>query len=124
MKFDYSVFNDIIGENICNTTLENFYALNPDGSVYEVTAEDGTVSRGWTSYTPGMWVDKDGNPVFSHSFWQLHAYAETQDQYYDIPVPGALIIGQAPGVPVAGEVVVAKAMLCDIPWTVTFKYVE
>ena len=124
VKFDYSVFNDIIGMDICNTTLENFYALNPDGSVYEVTAEDGTVSRGWTSYTPGMWVDKDGNPVFSHSFWQLHAYAETQGTYYDIPVPGALIIGQAPGVPVAGEVVVAKAMLCDIPWTVTFKYVE
>ena len=124
VKFDYSVFNDIIGMDICNTTLENFYALNPDGSVYEVTAEDGTVSRGWTSYIPGMWVDKDGNPVFSHSFWQLHAYAETQGTYYDIPVPGALIIGQAPGVPVAGEVVVAKAMLCDIPWTVTFKYVE
>lgn len=124
VKFDYSVFNDIIGMDICNTTLENFYALNPDGSVYEVTAEDGTVSRGWTSYTPGMWVDKDGNPVFSHSFWQLHAYAETQDTYYDIPVPGALIIGQCPTVPVAGEVVVAKAMLCDIPWTVTFKYVE
>ena len=124
VKFDYSVFNDIIGMDICNTTLENFYALNPDGSIYEVTAEDGTVSRGWTSYAPGMWVDKDGTPVFSHSFWQLHAYADTQDQYYDIPVPGAFIVGQCPTVPVAGDVVVAKAMLTDIPWTVTFKYVE
>ena len=124
VKFDYSVFNDIIGMDICNTTLENFYALNPDGTTYVVVGEDGSESRGWTSYKPGMWVDKDGNPVFSHSFWQLHAYADTQGQYYDIAVPGALIIGQNPGVPVAGDVVVAKAMLCDIPWTVTFKYVE
>lgn len=129
VKFDYSVFNDIIGEDICNTTLENFYPLNPDGTPVVTVAEDGTESRAWNSYAPGEWISLEGLPanwgdIANHSFWQLHAYADTQGQYYDIAVPGALIIGQCPGVPVAGDVAVSKAMINNIPWTVTFKYVE
>lgn len=129
VKFDYSVFNDIIGEDICNTTLENFYPLNPDGTPVIKVAEDGTESKVWNSYAPGEWISLEGMPanwgdIPNHSFWQLHAYADTQGQYYDIKVPGALIIGQCPGVPVAGDVAVSKAVIKDIPWTVTFKYVE
>ena len=129
VKFDYSVFNDIIGEDICNTTIENFYPLNPDGTPVVTVAEDGTESKSWNSYAPGEWISIDGLPanwgdIANHSFWQLHAYADTQGQYYDIAVPGALIIGQCPGVPVAGDVAVSKAMINNIPWTVTFKYVE
>ena len=119
VKFDYSVFNDIIGEDICGTTLANFYPVLPDGTQLEA----------WNSYAPGEWISIEGlaanwGDIANHSFWQLHAYAETQGQYYDIAVPGALIIGQCPGVPVAGDVAVSKAVINNIPWTVTFKYVE
>ena len=83
--------------------LEFFYPLNADG----------TPSGAWTTYTPGEWVDADGNATgwsTGHMYWW---YNFGDYKYEDHFTEGLFLVGTNPGNATAGETVVSKAQMGD-----------
>ena len=83
--------------------LSYFYPLNADG----------TPSGSWTTYTPGEWVDADGNATgwsTGHLYWW---YNFGDCKYEGHFTEGLFLVGTNPDNAVAGETVVSKAQLGD-----------
>ncbi len=94
--------------------LTYFYPLNADG----------TPSGEWTTYTPGEWVDADGNATSwstGHMYWWYNFGDYKYEGHF---TEGLFLVGTNPGNVVAGETVVSKAQLGDKLLTVTVHFFE
>jgi hypothetical protein len=92
--------------------LTYFYPLNADG----------TPSGSWTTYTPGEWVDADGNATgwsTGHMYWWYNFGDYKYEGHF---TEGLFLVGTNPGNAQAGETVVSKAQLGDKILTVTVKF--
>lgn len=111
---DESYVNQLIGKEVGETTIADFYPVEPDGSKSQ-----------WTSYTPGQWYAADGSASDWQAgvvFWQYQVYAH-KGQHYDYDIPGMILIGVSPtnarSSKYVGKTMVSRAKLCGYDWVVS-----
>lgn len=124
--WDLASINDFLGFSIIgDTTEDNFYGVNPDGS-----------NAGLTSYKPGMWINQDGTASGSGglNYWQWYLWTGRENIYYDYgggtdtAFNGLFLIGGNPSniaakqAELIGTTVTSKAKIKDFDLTVNLHY--
>ena len=114
VKFDLSIFTDIIGMDIATTDLTTFYPCNAEGVAYDK----------WTSYAPGQWFTPEGEPAAwdtGHCYWWFAVAKSSEGE----PI-GSFVVGNGPmgSLHTVGLECHSYNKLNGIPFNVNIKYVE
>ena len=124
--WDLASINDFLGFSVIgDTTEDNFYGVNPDGS-----------NAGLTSYKPGMWINQDGTASGSGglNYWQWYLWTGRDGIYYDYgggtdtAFNGLCLIGGNPSniaakqAELIGTTVTSKAKIKDFDLVINLHY--
>ena len=124
--WDLASINDFLGFSVIgDTTEDNFYGVNPDGS-----------NAGLTSYKPGMWINQDGTASGSGglNYWQWYLWTGRDGIYYDYgggtdtAFNGLFLIGGNPSniaakqAELIGTTVTSKAKIKDFDLVINLHY--